>query len=236
LTRDDLSGGSRILDPLDTPSSLVDQAHAAIRSAVVSRKIPPGSQLRQNQLAEELGVSPRTVREALNRLVAEGLAVYCPRKGVSTVDLSVDTMKEIYHMRLLLEGWAFELAAERLSTDDLARMRELLPLTVDPDPEAAPLVRNTNRDFHWIAIRSTGMEHLIRILEQLWGLTSTHLFRDAVNGAERSLTAERDLAEHAELLEALEARDGPRARRIVRDHIQRTLDVSLARMRIRDQR
>jgi len=230
------SDSGRLVEQLDAPSSLVDQAYAAIRRAVASHKIPPGSQLRQSQLAAELGVSPRTVREALNRLVAEGLAVHTPHKGASTIDQSADTVGEVHELRMLLEGWAFELAAERLTAEDLARMRELLPHTADPDPEAVLHARNANQEFHWIVIRRTGKQHLIRILEQLWAMAPTHILREVVDVEAWSEASNHDLVEHTELLALLEARDGAGARRLLQAHLQRTLDVYRGRMRLRDQR
>ncbi len=230
------SDSGRLVDELGARSSLVDQAYAAIRRAVVLHTIPPGSQLRQSQLAAELGVSPRTVREALNRLVAEGLATHSPNKGVRTTDLSAETIEEVHQLRGLLEGWAFELAAERLTAEDLARMRELLPHTADPDPEAALLARNANREFHWIVIRRTGKQHLIRILEQLWGLAPTHILREVVNTEAWSEASEQDLVEHTELLVLLEARDGVRARQLLQKHLRRTLDVYLGRLQLRAHR
>ena len=219
--------GTYPVKQIEKSQSLVDQAYETIRRAIISGRIEPGDWLRQESLAEELGVSSRTVREALGRLVAEGLAVREPYKGVRTVAPSVEEMQEIYYMRALLEGWAMELAASHLSQEQLVRMRELLPQTAaDLDTRAGRrATKEANREFHWIPIRATGRRHLIRMLELLWQLLpSPHVIIDSVVVQELATSGEKDRLEHAALLDALEARDGSRAREAIVLHINRRLD------------
>jgi len=105
-------------------------AYNSIRDGISAGQVKPGAWLRQDDLAQKLGVSQVTVREALNRLVSEGLAVHVPHKGVKAVTISIDDLGDIYDMRALLEGLAYELAASQITQQGLARMRELLPDTV----------------------------------------------------------------------------------------------------------
>jgi len=144
-------------------------AYKAIRDGILTGQVKPGEWLRQDALAQKLGVSQATVREALNQLVSDGLAVHVPHKGVKAVIISVDDLRDIYDMRALLEGLANELAASRISQQELARMQELLPDTVvRADSQSTEMARVANREFHWVAIRASGRNHLIRVLEQLW--------------------------------------------------------------------
>ena len=101
-----------------------DLAYQAIREAIAFGHIKPGEWLRQEALADELNVSQVTVREALSRLVAEGLAVHIPYKGVKAVLLPPAELRDVYELRALLEGFAVELAAERISPEEL---RKFLP-------------------------------------------------------------------------------------------------------------
>lgn len=232
---DDESSEESVFTPIGGASSLVDQTYEQIRKGIVNRKIKPGAQLRQIQLAEQLGVSPRTVREALNRLVAGGLAIREPYKGVRVADLTAEGMVEIFQMRRFLEGWAMELAAETITDKELDRMAELLPKTVDPDPAAAARVREANIEFHMIPIKSTGKQHLVRVLEQLWSVMATYVLREVADVEERREAADSDLEFHRLMLEALKARDKERAGDIVRKHIDDTLSVNLGRIEIREE-
>ena len=212
----------RISKPL-----LSKKAYGVIRDSILSGQMKPGTWLRQESLAEKLGVSQVTIREALKQLVSEGLAVHVPHKGIKVVAISIDDLQDIYDMRALLEGLANQLAATRLSESELARMRELLPhILLSPDSPAIDTAREADREFHWIAIHATKRDHLIRMLEQLWVLIDPFMvYRRFWNMAEmwkqRIKSSELDLQDHTQLLEALEARDAGRARQITAEYVSR---------------
>ena len=125
-------------------------AYNSIRDGISAGQVKPGEWLRQDDLAQKLGVSQATVREALKRLVSEGLAVHVPHKGVKAVTISVEDLRDIYDMRAVLESLANELAASQISQQGLALMRELLPDTVvSADSQSTDMARAANRQFHW---------------------------------------------------------------------------------------
>ena len=196
-------------------SSLETLAYQAIREAITSGKIVPGSWIRQVELANELGVSQRTVREGLNRLSSEGLVIKEPYKGYRCCMLNLNTQKELYDIRALLEGLAMEYAAVSISDADLAHLRAILPLTVaGEEPESVEIARDKNREFHWIAIRSSGHIHLERLLEQTWDLILTYFQVDRDPATARIGGGKGDLKDHQMLLNALENHDSVKAKEI----------------------
>lgn len=203
-------------------------AYKSIRDGISAGQVKSGEWLRQDVLAQQLGVSQATVREALNQLVSEGLAVHVPHKGVKVVTISVDDLRDIYDMRALLEGLANELAASQISQQGLSRMRELLPKTVvGADSQSTNTAREANRNFHWVAIRASGRSHLIRVLEQLWALIDPYMVYGRFWNVEQT-QQERiegsvlDLEDHTRLVESLEARDGQLARQITQEYVHRS--------------
>jgi len=208
------------------PQRLSDAVFQTLRKAILDGTLAPGGWLRQEALAKELGVSQITVREALNRLVGESLCVRVPYKGVRVIALSLEDLEDIYAIRGLLEGLAAELAASRITPKELARMRELLPATiVDADPESVERAREANREFHEIAIQSTGRRFLIQILRQIWDWIDPLMFYERTletdPGVEiRKRWGERDRLQHMRLLEALEAGDGPQARQVAAGYVE----------------
>lgn len=207
------------------PQRLSDAAFEALRKAIRDRRLAPGEWLRQEALAKELGVSQITVREALNRLVSEGLCLRIPYKGVRVIAPSLEDLEDIYAIRGLLEGLAAELAASRITPEELAQMRELLPQTiVEADPKSVERAREANHEFHEIAIRASGRRFLIQMLRQVWDWIDPlmHYQRtlEVEVGTEiRQRWGERDKIQHTRLLEALEAGDGPRARQVVAEYV-----------------
>lgn len=212
------------------PESLADVTFEALREAIVSGQLQPGEWLRQEALAKELDVSQITVRDALNRLVGEGLAVRIPYKGVRVVALSKGDLEDIYAMRKLLEGLAAEVAAECITDGELTHMRELLPDTiVDADPDSVPRAREANREFHEIVIRASRRRFLIRVLRQVWDWIDPMMLYGRTLGTEegteiRLKWGESDRIHHTGLLEALEAGNGPKARQIVHAYVQEAWD------------
>jgi DNA-binding GntR family transcriptional regulator len=203
-----------------------DLAYGAIRQSISVGDIKPGAWLRQEALAGELGVSQVTIREALSRLVAEGLAVDVPYKGVKTVLLPSEELPDIYDLRILLEGFALECAVHQMSPEDLGWMRELLPGTVaDVDPDTAEVARQANREFHLVPARATGRRHLMRFVEQLLDLTNPYALLGERTAQERLSIAAGELDDHTQILQALEAGDGPLAREALERHLRKALRV-----------
>jgi DNA-binding GntR family transcriptional regulator len=208
------------------PQQLSDAVFETLRKAILDGKLAPGEWLRQESLAQELGVSQITVRDALNRLVGKGLAVRVPYKGVRVIALSADDLEDIWAMRRVLEGMAAELAAEQITPEELAQMQEILSTSiVNADPESVGRAREANREFHEIVIRASGRRFLIRILRQIWDWIDPMMLYGRTLGMEqgaeiRTKWGERDRLQHTRLLKALEARDGPRARQVVAEYVE----------------
>ena len=207
--------------------TLATSAVEALREAILDGRLEPGEWLRQEALAEEMGISQITLRDALNQLVGEGMAVRVPYKGVRVVSLDARDVESVCTMRGLLEGLAAQLAAERITPEELAQMRELLPETAPSETVSVACARDANREFHEIAIRASRQPFLVRILRQLWdwldpympyGKTSELSEEEVRESMLRH--SERDMERHARLLEALEARDAEQARCVVEIYIK----------------
>jgi len=212
--------------------SLSDFAYQAIRRAIVSGSFKPGEQLKQLELAAELDVSQRTVREALTRLVSEGLVILKPYKGYTVIKVSSEEQQEIYRLRVAREGLAMEEAGKYITERDLERMRQLLPLTRPGDSEETlGVARDANREFHMVPVLCTGQNILIRMLEQIWDLTLTYYLMSVNLGEGSYKPRGDDIADHTEILQALEARDGKKARQAMVRHIENNLEFSILRIK-----
>lgn len=220
----------RYLNPIQKNQGLATKAYDSIREAIITGRIKPGERMGQVELAKELDVSERTVREAFARLVAKGLAIHEPFKGVRVAALPLDELHEVYVMRALLEGRAMELAATKISANELQSMRKLLPATLAGyTPESVKHAQAANRDFHWIAIRASGSRILAMILEQLWELMFAYdLLYQNVDEADIS---KNDFTQHSQLIAALEAGDGPKAAQINTEHITKTIQILIAHLK-----
>ncbi len=211
----------------DRKATLADQVYESLHHAVIQGQLGPDTRLNQAELAERLDVSERTVREALARLVSEGLVRREPYREFRVVGLSAEDIEEIFHMRALLEGWAMELAAFEISQDELGRMRELLAkMEANTRPESIQTLQGINRQFHWIAINASRKKYLPQMLTHVWNLMRPYLFAAVDEDAAGFVRRTRiDHDHHVQLVEALEAGNGRRAREVLIDHIEHAREV-----------
>ena len=98
----------------------------AIRTRILHGDYPEGEPLRQDAIAEELGVSRIPIREALRQLEAEGLVSFAPHRGAVVSSLSLDEIEEIFALRAEIETDLLRRAIPRLGAEELARADEVL--------------------------------------------------------------------------------------------------------------
>lgn len=98
--------------------------YRVLRAAILDGTVPPGGQLRERDIATDLGVSRSPLREALTRLEEEGLIVKIPFRGAFVVEVSAQDVAEIASIRLLVEPYAGELALETLRGSERPRLTQ----------------------------------------------------------------------------------------------------------------
>ena len=105
--------------------ALHDQVVARLRAMLVEGRIAPGAKLNERELSEQLRVSRTPLREAIKLLAAEGLVDLLPNRGAVAVKLTEADVQNTFEVLAMLEGMAGELAAQRISVEELAELRAL---------------------------------------------------------------------------------------------------------------
>lgn len=117
--------------------SLAEKAYRLLIDKIVRIELQPGLVLSEKTLMVELGIGRTPLREALQRLAAEGLVDHVPRRGIFVSDISATSVQQIYEFRALIDGRAARLAAMRATEDEaqlLMRLHhELVGATDDND-------------------------------------------------------------------------------------------------------
>jgi DNA-binding GntR family transcriptional regulator len=109
------------MTPLDPFPSLIDQVYERILAGITDRTLPPGHRIRQNELAEQLGVSRQPVSHALHLLHRQGLVAESGRKGFEVTRLDPQRIRQLYEVRGALDALAARLAAQRAKADTVGR-------------------------------------------------------------------------------------------------------------------
>lgn len=195
-------------------SALYEQVAERLRTRILAHTLPPGSWIDEQSLAAEYGISRTPLREALKVLASEGLVTMKLRRGAYVTEVSERDLSEVFHLLALLESDAAAAVASSASDAQLAELAALhqqLETTV-ADRDA---FFRANEQFH---IR------LLQIADNRWRLQLVNDLRKVMKlNRHHSLfkqgRLEASLAEHCQIMAALEARDAARVKRLMQQHI-----------------
>ena len=170
--------------------STVDAVQAAVMTDMIRGAVAPGTWVRQDELADRLGISKIPVRGALQRLAAIGLVRFETNRGAVVPELSADDARENYALRQAIEEQLLRRALPRMSIVDLAEAEVALAPTMS--------VTESNWHFHRALYRASGWQRGLAMVEVLHAAVAPYvaLYTQGLGGAEASD------GEHASLLDA----------------------------------
>ncbi|WP_323741795.1 GntR family transcriptional regulator [Salinibacillus xinjiangensis] len=193
-------------------------AYEAIRDQILNGEIPRGQKLTEDKLASELGVSRTPVREAIRKLEEEGLI-----KKKKVVNPSETDLRNIFHVRSLLEGDAARSAAEYLSEEKLIRLKECVKIgrngTVDE-------IMAANKDFHEIIVQSSNNPFMADVIERMNSII--YLFRKTVVYHNRPFLID----EHEKIYDAILKHQPDQAEELMKKHLRADLEFCLRFIRV----
>jgi DNA-binding GntR family transcriptional regulator len=154
------------LEPLQR-DSIPERIAAQLREGIVAGRPAPGEPVREVEVARQLGVSRGPVREALQRLVQEGLLEAQPARGVFVRQLTADDIEDLYLARAAIEITAARILAASPSPEHIARLRAALAaLEAAPVEDWSELAR-LDLQLHEVLVSSTGSRRLVRMFTTL---------------------------------------------------------------------
>ncbi len=208
-------------------SNATERAYQSIRQRIMDGSFPPGSPLREEMLAAEIGVSRTPVRDALRRLLADGLVESTRNYGTFVTEITGDDLHEVYHLRAMLEGYAARRAATRITPEELAELRRLadeMEAIEGTDEQRVARFNALNRDFHVTivrAARSRRLEGMLGwVLQVPLVLLKQYRMQEWVNIA-------RSNRQHREIIEALAAHNPEWASFLISAHLHSTRPARL---------
>jgi DNA-binding GntR family transcriptional regulator len=220
---------------------VVDDLAEAIQTRIIAGDIPAGARLPQEQLAAEYQLSRTPIREALRKLQAEGTVELVPNQGAVVRGTSVRDIRESYEVRAELEGMAAALAAQWITDEHLAQLRnaeELFRRSIEgaqPEPPQGPPEQawvRANNQFHEAVQAAAGNERLRMAIRDLHKAFPRRLTWGALQSDSR-LMAE-NVEQHGEILVAIERRDPDGARDAMRRHVLRAGELIARWVETRD--
>ena len=206
------------------PRVLRQEVLEALRSAILGNRIRPGSRLLEADIANRMGVSRAPVREAIRQLEQEGLVEFFPHRGAVVVGLPEDEIDAIYELRALIEERAIARAVARATDEDLGRLDALLDeMRTARAANDIDQLAEIDLRFHGLLVELSGFSLLRHIWGSLDGLVRVRSYQALYRpGRAAEYFLAGSIVSHAELVEAVRARDAVAAAAAVRAHI---LDV-----------
>lgn len=205
---------------IDESRVLTDAIVEKLETLIFDGKYRPGEKLREQLLADELGVSRGPLREAIRTLEGRRLLERTPRAGVQVVGVSLADLEQILVTREALEGMAARQAAENMTTAEVNALRSgMLELEGCPqDLSVAVFNAGPDNDFHRLIAKGSRNRWLENLLvKDVYSLL--RLYR--MQAARRPDVTHR-LSEHNAIIACIQARDGEGAEAAMRSHLQRS--------------
>ena len=208
------------LDTVGGPISLKDKAYTAIKDAIVSVKLKPGTPLVETQLAEELGISKTPVRAALEELEREGFVTRILFKGTYVTEVTVKDLVEIFQLRAVLEGLAARIATPLFSPRQLDRIAQNLTAAEAALAEGdLALCSELGKSLHDAIIDKADSQRLTLIIRNL----DDHVQRFRAISDQISGRLNKSVKEHRQVLDGLRRRDPDAAAQAMRNHMHSVL-------------
>jgi len=202
---------------------LGEKVYEAVRDQIVTCELAPGAPLPVVELARQFGVSLTPVRDALNRLAAEGLVEDVARKGYFVARLDPDQIADLLDARRLIELAAMEQGIETVEPGQLEEMERLMAQMAslfDEEGRCRDYAEFSRLDsqFHLLVVGMARNRHLLKVYRGL--SVHLHIFRTnlaAQGGYRRRLAS---VQEHRAILEALRSRDLASAKAALTAHVR----------------
>ena len=210
---------------------LKERTYGAVKRMILSGTLRPGAKLQERDLSRRLKVSRTPLREALSRLVQEGLVENRPRRGHYVRAIDAKSVEDLYDLREMLEKHAIRLAARRLTDEDVAaleRLRQTLR-KYGRDPIQGAAEQRDGLRLHEIIVRAARNEFLLETLTKLYDRLQMFVWIDAIYEDEAALTRR----EHEAIIDAAQARDEKRLLRLMEQHLRRSKGNVLRALRAR---
>ncbi len=214
--------------PVESAESRVrtDQVTEKLEQLILDGHYRPGEKLREQALADELGVGRAPLREAIRTLEGRRLLERTPRSGVQVVGLSIEDLEQILITREALEGMTARQAAENMTVAEVNALRQAA-LALEATPEAASdaVYRSgPDNDFHRLIARGSRNQWLEGLLiRDVYSLL--RIYR--VQAARRPDVSD-SLAEHQAIIDRIHARDGDGAEAAMRAHLRGARERAMA--------
>ena len=205
-----------------THKPLRDEIYDALHRQIIAGKYGPGDWLRQEDIANQMGVSMTPVREALDLLVAKGLAERVPYRGVRVREISSKEILEAYGLRLMLEALIAREASLNITSEQISKLQEIMnEMDRHVELNEMPQERQLSREFHSAIAEASGNSLLIQMYAIVSNAFPDWLLYEALYRKPELVSGSvaQTHDEHSAILDAFKKRDTDLAGKVSVEHV-----------------
>lgn len=210
-----------------SPGTRPARVYDRLKDAIITGTLRPLERITENKVAADFGLSRTPVREALQRLEAEGLIQVVPKRGSFVSRPTVEDILEIYQMRTPLEAACARVAAERIEEDQITLLDRLVRVEQGRGPGRAPdRSLRAAAQFHAVIYGCSRNQRMATLLMDL----QNQVHRVRVLWPSTVARLSDTWIEHARIVDALRARDPVEAERLMVEHLEKARLTTLERI------
>jgi DNA-binding GntR family transcriptional regulator len=197
---------------------LVDRLVEHVFSAVLEGRLKHGSEVTEEQIARDFGVSRTPVREAVRRLAEMGVLLVRPRCGLEVASFDEQDLEQIVQLRAELECFALRLAMARMDASEIEALAQVASACETTFRKGNRIeIFRADSQFHLLLAEFSGNLHLADTLRRLD--VKVQLCRMVFNGLMTPMKRARAMRQHRKIIEAIRRRQTAQAEVLLRDHI-----------------
>ena len=199
---------------------LSQKVYRVLKESITKGFLEPGTKLLENKIAEEMRVSRTPVREAMQKLVAEGFVKTTPNQTMVVTEVFPEDVKEVLQIRGVLEGLAARIAAKKINRQEIDELENVVTqMSLYVSKENLSSYCRVDDEFHDLILNICGNKWIIQIRDNL----GSFIYRFRIKSLSVPGRLKCSLKEHRAIMEALKKHDSVEADRLSQVHMENTI-------------
>jgi len=199
---------------------LSQKVYRVLKTEIVKGFLEPGTKLLENKIAEEMHVSRTPVREAMQKLVAEGFVKTTPNQTMIVTEVSLEDIKEVLQIRGVLEGLAARITAKKINKQEIEELEKTIAqMNIYVVKEDLTSYCQVDDEFHDRILNICGNRWVVNLRENL----GNFIYRFRIKSLSVPGRLKCSLEEHQKIMESLQKHNSIEAERLSQLHMENTI-------------
>ncbi len=199
---------------------LNQKVYRLLKESIIKGFLEPGTKLLENKIAEEMQVSRTPVREAMQKLVAEGFVKTAPNQTMVVTEVSPEDVKEVLQIRGVLEGLAARITAKKINRQEIDELENVVTkMSLHVSRENLSSYCKVDDEFHNLILNICGNKWIIQIRDNL----GSFIYRFRIKSLSIPGRLKHSLEEHQAIMESLKKHNSEEADRLSKIHMENTV-------------